>query len=105
MILIGHIYLYETHIPIFYSKQVSNKQVICSWGVRNNDKKYEGVMYIDHETGKLSYPTDAIIPRRTAEDNEIIPKFFITCMPKYTKDLHKSIEQYIINRCQRKRNT
>ena len=38
---------------------------------------YFFLYYLNNQTGKISYPNDAIIPKQTAKDRELIPKFII----------------------------
>jgi hypothetical protein len=75
---IGNIKFRNLLVPIYYSDdQPDNNSFIVSWSVRN-DKSYKGIMYMNNETGKLTYPEDAIIPEKPTEfDNEWIPKGII----------------------------
>ena len=45
--------------------------------MRNPDSCYTGFMYMNNETGKCSYPDDAVIPVQTKRDLEMLPKFVI----------------------------
>jgi hypothetical protein len=75
---IGKIDFLDTVVHIYYDQYSSSKdnfQIIFRH--RNPDSFYQGSMFLNHSTGKLEYPKDAIIPEQTEKDKEIIPKAVI----------------------------
>jgi hypothetical protein len=63
--------------------------------MRNPDSCYQGIVYVNYETGKWTYPEDAIIPEQTEKDKEILPKFIIVGKQELDEDLIKSIRIYL----------
>jgi hypothetical protein len=93
--LVGEIPFKDVIVKIYNDPYTSTDTVQCAWGMRNPDSCYEGLMYIDWQTGKLSYPEDAIIPEQTDEDREIIPKFIVTGYEKIDMKLTSFINSYL----------
>ncbi|MCK9415975.1 hypothetical protein M0Q97_04875 [Candidatus Dojkabacteria bacterium] len=82
---IGDIKFRNLLVPIYYSDQPDNDNFFICWSVRN-DKSYKGIMYMNNETGELTYPKGAIIPEKPSEfDKEIIPKGVIVGFKDETK--------------------
>lgn len=76
--LIGSIDFRDIKVNV-YNDPFTNKDCInCAWQMRNPDTCYQGLMYMNNETGKISYPVDVIIPEQTDKDRELLPKFIIT---------------------------
>jgi hypothetical protein len=77
--LLGNIEFAGMSVPIYIDKNQDDLSTCrAAWRMRNPDSCYQGILYIDNETGKITYPEGAIIPEQTPEDREIIPKFIIT---------------------------
>jgi hypothetical protein len=76
--LIGDIDFKDIKVNIYNDPYTDKNTINCAWQIRNPDSCYQGIMYINNETGKVSYPEDAIIPKQTDNDMEILPKFIIT---------------------------
>ena len=76
--LIGEIDFLDTKVNVYHDPYSENKNSYCLWRMRNPDSCYQGIMFLNQETGKISYPEDAIIPEQTEEDREILPQAIIT---------------------------
>jgi hypothetical protein len=76
--LIGSIDFKDIKVNV-YNDPYTHKDIInCVWQMRNPDTCYQGIAYMNNETGKISYPDDAVIPEQTDKDREMLPKFVIT---------------------------
>jgi len=67
----------------------------CAWRMRNPDSCYTGLMYMNFETGKVSYPEGAIIPKQTKNDREMLPRFLITNEKEITKKFKMVTLKYL----------
>jgi len=65
--------------------------VSISWQARNPDTFYTGLLFIDFETGERSYPKDAVIPKQTPYDREIIPKLIVISKVELSNDMRNRI--------------
>lgn len=95
--MIGEIDFRDIKVKVYHNKDKKDKLNISGavWQMRNPDSCYQGLGYIDNETGKCSYPVDAVIPEQTDKDREIIPKFIIIEKPDLNDELVKSILIYL----------
>jgi hypothetical protein len=64
-------------VDIYFDEYGDSNDVSIIWRMRNPDSCYQGIVYMNNETGKITYPEDAVIPEQTDEDREIIPKAII----------------------------
>lgn len=76
--LIGSIDFKDIKVNVYNDPYTDKDSINCVWQMRNPDTCYQGIMYMNNETGKFSYPDDAVIPEQTDEDREMLPKFIIT---------------------------
>lgn len=77
--LIGEIDFKDIKVKVYNDPSIKDKNNIgCIWQMRNPDTCYEGIMFINYATGKISYPDDAVIPEQTDKDREMLPKCVIT---------------------------
>lgn len=77
--LIGTIDFNDIKVNVYNDPYTIDKNnITCGWQMRNPDSCYQGVMYINYETNKISYPDNAIIPEQTDKDREMLPKFVVT---------------------------
>ena len=96
--LIGEIDFKDVKVKVYndpYTKYTEDDNVQCVWGMRNPDTCYEGVMWMNLETGKISYPEDAVIPEQTEKDREILPRFIITGYDKIDDKFISSVSTYL----------
>ena len=95
--LIGDIDFHDIKVNVYYhpDKKDSMNNADCVWQMRNPDSCYKGVMIMNNETGKLTYPDGAVIPVQTDEDRIILPKFIIVGKQELDDDLVKSIKIYL----------
>ncbi len=91
---IGEIEFKDMTISVFYDKHTHEDSVSCSWGCRNPSSFYQGPMFVNN-FGKISYPEDAIIPEKTEEDRQIIPKFIICGLETMTDRFKKQTLIYL----------
>jgi hypothetical protein len=73
-IKVGEIEFLDTHVPIYQDPTLDT--ILVSWGIRNPDSEYRGIVYLDPVLG-IKYPEGAIIPKQTESDREKLPKFII----------------------------
>ena len=80
---IGNINFKDVNVSMYHDPYMNNKNtVIHCWRARNPDSYYQGHVFLNHKTGKISYPKDAVIPKQTDKDREQLPKFIITGLKK-----------------------
>ena len=94
--LIGKVDFLDKQVEIYYDPYTDEDNVNCAWQARNPDSYYKGIVYMDNKTGKISYPSDAIIPEQTKEDREILPKFVVTGQKELSEKLINSIKKYFV---------
>jgi hypothetical protein len=92
---IGKIQFRDRLVPVYYDKTGDKNNISCSWQMRNPDSCYQGVMWMNWETGRVTYPEGAVIPEQTAEDREMLPKFLIISQDSITDKIHKCIIDYL----------
>lgn len=76
--LIGSVVFKDVEVDVYNDPYSDMNCIITAWQIRNPDSCYRGFIYLNNETGKISYPVDAVIPEQTDKDREIIPKFVFT---------------------------
>ena len=76
-IQIGEINFLDVKVNVYYHTLIKPNDVQICWLMRNPDSCYTGIMYMNYETGMVSYPKDVVIPIQTERDKEILPKFVI----------------------------
>lgn len=77
---IAEILFKDTIVKVYFDEhrhRTESDTIGCVWQIRNPDSCYTGVVYMNHETGKFTYPDDAIIPVQTESDLEMLPKFIL----------------------------
>lgn len=92
---IGVISFLDVEVPIYYDSTAKDSYLSCSWQARNPNSFYVGIVYMNNETGKITYPADAIIPEQTERDREILPKFIITGFKEINSNITDSINYYL----------
>ena len=89
----------DTPVSVYYDIDQTTSDLItsfgCCWQMRNPDSSYTGLVYMNNETGKLTYPEGAIIPEQTAKDREIFPKFIVVRTPELDEETKKEILTYL----------
>jgi len=76
--LIGSVSFKDIEVNVYNNPLADKNSIDCSWQARSPNTCYQGIAYMNNETGKISYPEDAVIPERTDRDKEILPKFIVT---------------------------
>ena len=84
-------------VAVYHDTYQDDKTVLASWQARNPDSFYTGELFVNNETGEVTYPEDAVIPEQTPEDKERIPKFVIVGLDK----LDPATESKIIARLEK----
>ena len=92
---IGEIDFHDIKVVVYFAFQDSKDNVVAAWQMRNPDSCYQGIMYMNNETGKISYPKDAIIPEQADKDREMLPKFIVTGRDVLTDSLIKTLTEYL----------
>lgn len=93
---IGEIDFLDIKVSVYHDRYGSDKnRATCAWQVRNPNSLYIGRMYMNNETGEITYPDDAVIPEQTDRDREMIPKFIITGAKELTESMISSIKKYL----------
>ena len=93
--LIGTVNFKDLKVKIYYDQHSNNNDMKCCWGVRNPDSFYRGIMYLNNDTGKFTYPEDAIVPEQTDVDREILPRFILTGRKMLDKKLVSFVKTYL----------
>lgn len=76
--LIGEIDFKDIKVKVYNDPRSNDSVINCAWRMRNPDSCYSGVVFINYETGETTYPKDAVVPKQTKEDREMLPQFIIT---------------------------
>jgi hypothetical protein len=100
---IGEIEFMRIVIPVFYDKHTLENKPTCSWQSRNPSSFYQGSIFMNDDGG-ISYPKDAVIPKQTKEDRELIPKFIICGVKKITEDFKRKTLEYLTKQYKHKNN-
>ena len=101
--LIGEVDFKDVKVKVYNDPYTNSDTVQCVWRMRNPNSCYEGIMFMNWETGKMSYPEGAIIPEQTDEDREILPQFMITGKPEID-DEFLSYANYYLEKDYKRRN-
>jgi hypothetical protein len=93
---IGEIDFLDIKVSVYHDKYDSDEnRVTCAWQIRNPNSSYNGIMYMNNETGEITYPDDAVIPEQTDRDREMLPKFIIIGAKELTESMISSIKEYL----------
>ena len=93
---IGGIDFLDIKVSVYHNRYDEDKTtVICAWQMRNPDSCYVGIMYMNNETGKISYPDDAVIPEQADADREMLPKYIFTGAKELTGAMVTQIKEYL----------
>lgn len=92
---ISEIDFLDNKVLVFFDPTKDKNDAVCIWKDRNPDSYYKGVMYMNNETEKITYPDDAIIPDQTPRDREKIPKVFIIGVETIDNDLLLKMNLYL----------
>lgn len=92
--LIDDIDFLDIKVDVYYDKYTNEDVCNSVWQMRNPDSCYQGIMYMDLSTGKIRYPKDAVIPKQTKKDREMLPKFIIIGKEKLEKKDKQNILKY-----------
>ena len=94
---IGQIDFHDIKVKVYYHPDNKNKldTADCVWQMRNPDSCYTGIMYMNNETGKCTYPEGAIIPEQTDKDREMLPKFVIVGKQELDEKIVLQIKEYL----------
>lgn len=95
--MIGEIDFRDIKVKVYYHPDNKDKvdSAGCVWQMRNPDSCYQGIMYMNNETGKISYPEGAVIPEQTDRDREMLPKFIVVGKQDLNDELVVSILKYL----------
>jgi hypothetical protein len=75
---IGELDFKDIKVKVYHDSTSDKNNIACIWQMRNPETSYTGIMYMNNVTGKISYPKDAIIPKQTDRDRELLPKVVVT---------------------------
>ena len=93
--LIGEIDFKDVKVKVYNDPYTKDDTVQCVWRMRNPDTCYEGIMWMNWETGKITYPEDAVIPEQTERDREMLPQFIITGYDKIDDKFISFVSSYL----------
>lgn len=93
--LIGSIDFKDIRVNVYNDPYTDKDSINCAWQMRNPDSCYQGMMYMNNETGKISYPDGAVIPEQTDKDRELLPKFIVTGYDKIDDRFIGFINSYL----------
>ena len=81
-------------IPVYMSKHgVKDGEVQHVWQVLNPDAFYTGTIWVNNETGEVTYPEGVTPPTPTHEDSEVIPKGIIITKDVIDDKLRERLER------------
>lgn len=88
---IGKIFFHDIFIAVYHDPYGGNT---VTWQERNPDTAYQGIMYINNHTGKVTYP-DGEPEERMPVDTEIMPKFIIISEKVMTDEMICDMKKYL----------
>ena len=92
---IGKIPFQDVMVEVYHDKYASNpNSPYCVWKHRNPNSFYQGIVYINWDTMKMTYPEDAVIPEQTERDREMIPQFIITSREELNEEFILKTQEY-----------
>ena len=94
-IKIGEIPFKDVFVPVYNNQYSKESDASCVWRMRNPDSSYQGSIFMNWSTGKMTYPEGAIIPEQTDEDREMLPQFIITGKTEIDNELLEYINPYL----------
>ncbi len=92
---IGEIPFKDISIAVYHDQYSKEPSASCIWRMRNPDSCYQGIVFMDWETCKMTYPEGAVIPEQTDKDREILPQFIITAKTEIDDELLEYTNQYL----------
>lgn len=94
-IRIGEIPFQDVIVPVYHDKYASNPNTpYCVWKHRNPNSFYQGIVFMNHKTGKIEYPEDAVIPEQTERDREMLPMAVITSREELDEKFISKTQKY-----------
>lgn len=90
---VGEIDFMDIKTRVFFDPYAKPDYVNCVWQSRNPSSYYQGYVFMDFKTGKMSYPEGAVISEQTEKDREMLPKFLIVGKEELTESLIKRITE------------
>ena len=100
--LIGEIGFKDIKVKVYNDSYAKDDTISCAWRRRNPDSFYTGIMFMNWETGKVTYPDDAVIPIQTDEDKEMLPNFIFTGCDKIDDKFISLTNSYLIKEYKRR---
>ena len=94
-IAIGEVKFRSNKVRVYYDDYTNKNSVMCSWSYKNPEKFYSGYVYMNWETGKITYPEGAVIPEVSEEDLTIYPNFLIVGQKELSKTFTDALEAYL----------
>jgi hypothetical protein len=94
--LLGHIDFLDIKVPVYHDKYMDDNinKAIASWQARNPNAFYTGPVFMNWETGKMTYPDDVNPPEPKHEDYEMLPKFVAVGFEELTTENKTGILNY-----------
>ena len=100
--LIGEIGFKDIKVKVYNDSYTKDDTISCVWRMRNPDSSYTGIMFMNWETGKVTYPDDAVIPIQNDEDKEMLPNFIVTGCDKIDDRFISLTNSYLIKEYKRR---
>lgn len=91
--LIGQYDFKDIQISIYYNPEILEDKATLIWRARNPETFYQGVMFQSIETGQVTYPVGADIPKQCERDREILPNTLIIGV----KEINDTIRTFLSN--------
>ena len=96
---IGTLKFHDIESNIYYDPNFPDDlgHVCAAWQARNPETFYQGIVYRDYKTGKITFPENAEITEQSESDRELLPKTIITGM----KEINNEIKEKIIQKLEK----
>lgn len=76
---LGEIQFLDINVSVYHDKYMESEDSAAAvWQARNTDSFYTGPVFMNWETGKMTYPDGVNPPEPKHEDYEMLPKFVVT---------------------------
>lgn len=91
----------DIEVPVYYDMNSDDNYFALGWKHKGGDNFYQGVIFMNHETGEITYPDGVEPPVYNHEDWEVVPNVVIVGRKELDSNIRTIImnclsEQYII---------
>lgn len=103
---ITEIQFMDISVPVYYDEHSTNIELAqVGWRHRNPSSFYTGTVFVNYETGKMTYPDGVVPTEPTHEDKEIIPQLLIVGTQELSDKHRNNILNYLAKQYMKRNKT